>query len=42
MVDDRITGNIERFVEAELKGRKHPGSSLSMFPVILSSTITTT
>jgi CubicO group peptidase (beta-lactamase class C family) len=30
MVDDRITGNIERFVEAELKGRKHPGSSLSI------------
>ncbi len=30
MVDDRIIGNIERFVEAELKGRKHPGSSLSI------------
>jgi CubicO group peptidase (beta-lactamase class C family) len=30
MVDDRIIGNIERFVDAELKGRKHPGSSLSI------------
>lgn len=30
MVDDRIFAEIERFVEAELGGRKHPGSSLSL------------
>jgi len=30
MLDEGIIEDIERFVEAELEGRKHPGSSLSL------------